>query len=388
MARLTDTRVSAIKPPAAGQEEYPDEIVTGLRLRVGAGGRKAWIVRARAGGKPFNKTIGAYPLMSLGKARDAARTLMEEMDRTGGVAPVDRTFGQLVNLWLEKVAEPNNSSHAQQKRRLEIHILPDWKDRLLSEIRRADVRDLIDGIEGDVAPNRVLSLIKTIFRYAMSRDWIEASPADAVAKPREESARDRFLDMAEVKRVWEAADLLGYPFGGYVRMLLLTAQRRTEVAEMRWTDVDLDNKTWIIPPEATKSDRGQLVPLSPAAISILEAVPNLGDYVFTTDGESPISGFAKAKSRLDSFLEAKGGTMASWRFHDLRRTAATHMVRLGVTETIVGRVLNHAAQGVTAKVYALHSYAPEKRSALDRWAAEIEREIAGKLAGNVVAING
>jgi integrase len=124
--------------------------------------------------------------------------------------------------------------------------------------------------------------------------------------------------------------------------------------------------------------------LSPAARAILKRVPKLGDYVFTTNGEDPISGFAKAKTRLDTFITANGGEMIAWRLHDLRRTVATHMVRLGVTETIVGRVLNHAAQGVTAKVYALHSYAPEKRSALDRWAAEIRREVAGRPASNVV----
>jgi integrase len=388
MPRLTDSRVKSIQPPPSGQEEHPDEIVTGLRLRVGAGGRKAWIVRARTGKTVINKTIGAYPIMDLAKARDAARDLLEKIDKRGGEAPVHRTFGDLVDLWMEKVAEPNNSTAALQKRRLEIHVLPAWKDKLLTDIRRADVRDLIDAIEGDVAPNRVLSIVKTIFRYALSRDWIEASPAEAIGKPRDEAPRDRYLDMGEVKRVWLAADLLGYPFGAYIRMLLLTGQRRTEVAEMRWDDIDEEAATWIMSSASTKSDRAHLVPLSPVALGILGHLPKLGDYVFTTDGENPISGFAKAKTRLDTFIKAKGGEMAAWRLHDLRRTVATHMVRLGVTETIVGRVLNHAAQGVTAKVYALHSYAPEKRSALDRWAAEIERAAAGAKAGNVVAING
>lgn len=374
MARLTDARVQAIKPPASGQEEHPDELVTGLRLRVGAGGRKAWIVRARIGKKVVNKTIGAYPLMDLGKARAEARAVLENLDTAGGVDKPKRTMQALVDFWVEKVAKSNNSSWKSQKRRLEIHVLPTLGTRDLEDIKRADVRDLIDGIEGKVAPNQALAILRTVLRFAVAREWLETSPAEGLAKPNEETPRDRYLDMEEVKRVWLGSDLLGYPFGGFVRMLLLTGQRRTEVAGMRWADVDEKARTWIIPSEVTKSDRAQLVPLSSGAMDILKAAPRLGEHVFTTDGENPISGFAKAKARLDGFLKVKGGELGRWTFHDLRRTGATHMVRLGVPETVVGRVLNHAPQGVTAKVYALHSYEAEKRDALERWAAEIERE--------------
>jgi integrase len=112
----------------------------------------------------------------------------------------------------------------------------------------------------------------------------------------------------------------------------------------------------------------------------------LGEFVFTYDGETHVSGYAKAKSRLDSFIAAGDATVSPWRLHDLRRSAATHMVRLGVTEDVVGRVLNHAPKGVTAKVYALHTYAPEKRSALDRWAAELMRAVEGRVEEKVVPL--
>jgi integrase len=179
--------------------------------------------------------------------------------------------------------------------------------------------------------------------------------------------------MDEVRRVWRAADLLGYPWAGYVKMLFLTGQRRTEVASMRWSDLDLGAATWTLPADTTKSDRGHLVPLSSTAVTLLKATPALGPYVWTSDGETHVSGYAKAKSRLDSFIKAVGTEPPPWRLHDIRRTVATHLVRLGVSETIVGRVLNHAPQGVTARTYALHSYAPEKRAALDTWAIEIEK---------------
>jgi integrase len=387
MARFTDTSVKAIKAPPEGRVEHPDDLVTGLRLRVGAGGRKSWIVRTRAGGKPINKTLGAYPTISLGDARDMARELLLDIAKNG-VPRATRTFGQLVDHWIEHVAKPNNRSWQLQKRRLEIHVLPNWRASELGSLRRGDVRDLIDGIEGDVAPNRVLSLVRTLFRYAVSRDWIEASPAEAIAKPKQEAPRERFLDMDEVKRIYSAADLLGYPFGGFIRTLFLTGQRRTEVASMQWSDLDLVEGRWVMRAADTKSARGHLVPLSPQAIAILAAAPRLGKYVWTNDGKSHISGYAKAKTRLDAFLEAQGVKLSSWRLHDIRRTVATHTVRLGVTETIVGRVLNHAPQGVTARTYALHSYEPEKRSALDRWAAEIDRVVAGRTEDKVVVLRG
>jgi integrase len=388
---ITDAKIAAIKPPAVGQDEHKDSgpgYVQGLRLRVGTTGKKTWIVRARAGKSIVNKKLGAYPAMRLAAARTAAGRLLEALARDGSTQAIDRTFGAVAEHWIANVAKPKNDSWRLQERRLELHILPHWRDRRIGDIRRADVRDLLDGIEGDVLPNRVLTLIKTIFRYALSRDWIDSSPIEGIAKPKAETERDRVLSMEEVAAVWKAAGLLGFPFGSFFRTLALTAQRRTEVATMRWKDVDLEAATWTIPAKATKSDRAHLVPLSAPVVQILSALPKLGAQVFSHDGKTAISGFAKPKGRVDAFMAAAGAKVGPWTLHDLRRTAATHMVRLGVSEEVVGRVLNHAPQGVTAKVYALHSYAPEKRSALDRWAAELMRGVEGKSAGKVVALRG
>jgi len=142
---------------------------------------------------------------------------------------------------------------------------------------------------------------------------------------------------------------------------------------MRWADIDLDTATWTIPAAATKSERQHAVPLSPFAVATLEPLPRIGEHVFTTDGQTHMTNFAKLKARLDGYVSAAGLTLQPWRLHDLRRSAATHMVRLGVREEVVARVLNHAATGITARVYALHSYGPEKRQALQAWAEEIER---------------
>lgn len=385
---LTDTKVAAIKPPAKGQEEHPDAKVTGLRLRVGAGGQKTWIVRRRVGAKVINKKIGVYPPMGLASARKAAERLLEVLARDGSTEALDRTFYTVAEHWIEKVAKPKNDSWKDVHRKLELHVYPTWRDRKIAEIKRSDVRELLDGIEGVVLPNRVLSAIKTIFRFAMSRDWLEASPVEGITKPNAEPVRDRVLDMDEIRQVWDACALAGFPFGSFVRTLILTGQRRTEVAGMRWADLDLKAATWIIPSGDTKAERTHLVPLSPIAVEMLEGLPEIGEFVFSNDGETHISGYSKGKRRLDKFIAADGPSLPPWRLHDLRRSTATHMVRLGIPELVVSRVLNHAQQGVTARVYALHSYAPEKRHALETWGAEIDRAVNGDRGGNVVSING
>lgn len=379
---LTDTKILGIKPPVSGQQEYPDAKVTGLRLRVGASGKKTWIVRKRVGTKQTNRKLGTYPAMSLAKARTQAISVIETLERDHSTEGLDRTFGQVADTWIDKVAKPKNSSWRLQMRRLEMHVYPKWKDRKILSIKRADVRDLLEALEGEVLPNRIQATIKTVFRYALSRDWIEASPVEGIAKLRDETTRDRVLNMEEIKLVWDGANLLGYPFGPYIQVLMLSAQRRTEVAAMRWNGIDLDAGTWTLSTEETKTDRTHLVPLSTAVVAILKTLPRLGDFVFTTDGETHLKSYSKVKTRLDQFIRVKRDDMPAWRLHDLRRSAATHMVRLGVLEGVVSRVLNHAVTGITGKVYALHSYAPEKRDAMERWAAEVAKTVRGEKVGS------
>ena len=169
-----------------------------------------------------------------------------------------------------------------------------------------------------------------------------------------------------------------------VNMLLLTAQRRDEVATMRWADVEPESKLWTIPREQTKADRAHEVPLSPLALEILEALPRFsGPYIFTTmGGERPVSGFSKGKKGLE---ELSG--LTDWRLHDLRRTGATNMARLGVPGSTIGRVLNHAQRGVTA-IYDRHSYLPEKHHALDIWSSKLASIIRPTDDEKVVPLRG
>ncbi|MDA5193718.1 tyrosine-type recombinase/integrase [Govanella unica] len=376
--KLTDARVALIKANVSKRIEYPDELLTGLRLRVGTSGRKSWIVRARIGSQIVNKTLGTYPNLSLSKAREKARQFLIESADRGHFQPVP-LFEDVATQFIEQYAKPKNRSWHLQQRRFEIHVLPHWRGRRVDSIRRADVIAIVDNLfngGSKVSANRLLVLLKTFFKFCIRKDYIESSPAEAVDKPAEEVSRDRYLSEKEIKFLWSAATLLGYPFGPMVKILLLTGQRRTEVASMKWSDLDLDKGEWILSAKDTKNAKKHLVPLSPLVVQYLKALPVLGDYIFTTDGETCVSGYSKFKVRLDKFmkfnLESNEAKWEEWHLHDLRRTVATHMARLGIPEFIVSKVLNHSVgQGITARVYNVYSYAAEKRHALETLGSEI-----------------
>ncbi len=186
-----------------------------------------------------------------------------------------------------------------------------------------------------------------------------------------EVKRERTLDDEEIKALWNAD--LGHPFGPFIRLLFVTGQRRAEVAEMRWRDLNLEARLWTLQPEMTKPGRKHEVPLSPLALEVIEALPRFtGPYVFsTTGGERPISGFSKAKRRAD-----KATGLREWRFHDCRRTCATGLGRLGVPTGTISWVLGHAPRGVTEAVYERASHLKEKRHALDRWAQKLSNILA------------
>lgn len=380
---MTDRWVESVKVQTA-REEWADLKIQGLRLRVSASGRKVWLCRARAKDKVLSKTLGRYPVMTLGKARTAALGVLEVISQ-GDTDVLNRTFKELAEAWVERHAKPKNKTWQQQEQRLNDYAVPVIGKKKVRDIRRAEIRELVEGVKGEVLPNRVLTTLKTVFRWAVENDWIDADPTQGVKKPKAEVSRDRVLSMDEIATIWREAGQLGFPFTEYVRTLLLTGQRRSEIAGAKWDWIDLKAATLTLPASETKNGRAHLVPLSPQVVAILKAMPRLGDagFVFTTNSTSPISGFTKLKTKLDKAL---GDQVSGWVFHDLRRAFATHAVRLGVLEEVIVRVLNHTAQGVTARVYALHQYEPEKRSALNRWANEVMRAVGGRSQDKVVPI--
>jgi integrase len=245
--------------------------------------------------------------------------------------------------------------------------------RKLDAVARADIRSLLDGIDAPVAANRTHAVLKTFFNWCVENDLIAHSPVTGMRAPHRETPRDRVLTDDELRAVWLAAEKEGFPLGTIIQLLILTGQRRGEVTGMRWFELDLSGAgLWTLPRERTKNDRRHEVPLSKQATAILNAVPRIGDceFVFTLNGISPSNNF-KAVPRLDVGI-------APWTLHDLRRTAASGMAKLGVSLAVIEKVLNHkgGSFGGIVGVYQRHEFAEEKREALQRWADYVEQLVS------------
>jgi integrase len=184
-----------------------------------------------------------------------------------------------------------------------------------------------------------------------------------------------------LRNIWQAAEKIGAPFGTLVKLLILLGQRRDETAGMRWSEIDLGARLWTITKERTKNNQPHAVPLCGSAIAILEALPRIAgsDFILTTTGDTPSNGYSKGKLRLDALLPPD---MPPWRLHDLRRTLASGMARLGVNLPVIEKILNHLSGsfGGIVGVYQKHTFADEKIAALERWAEHVEQIVSGKPA--------
>ncbi len=392
--KLNDRNVRAKKPPQKGQDEYWDTEAKGLALRVSYAGTKSWTVMTRLRGKQRRYKLGQYPELSLAAARSKARDY--KVSAQAGLDPEEAqkraredaarrqrdNFAAVADLYIEKHLPKLSRGHevAQTIRR---ELIPYWGSSPIGDIDHRDVEAVIDAKAAlhPTAANRLLALVKKLFNWCIEKRIIEDSPAAHIKPPAEEVERERTLDEDEIRGVWVAAGGLG-PFGVLVRLLLLTGQRKSEVAEMRWSEVNIEAHIWTISGVRTKSGKGHVIPLSGFALEILNAIPPSGDYVITPNGHGPIRSFGKPKARLDT---ASG--VANWRMHDLRRTAATNWASMGEDLIVISKLLNHAESGVT-KVYVRMSRDKEKRVALERWGEELRRIVEGRKAEKVVPLRG
>jgi integrase len=402
MARLTIRSVEAMKPRSVRQE-IPDSFLPGLYLVVQPSGAKGWAVRYRHQGVPRKLTLsGSYPALGLKDARElgakALRAVAEGRDpgrekiltRAAKADGVER----VVDEFLERHARRSNRPRTAQEteRLLRQHVLPRWRGRMVHDITRRDVLDILDRVVDGGAPiaaNRVFAAVRKFFNWCAARDILAASPCAGVKPPTAERARDRVLSDDELRLVWVAADKLGGTFGPLVKLLTLTGQRRDEVARMRHDELDLDACLWTLPPARVKNNQPHEVPLSTAALAVLERVPRVAGspFVLTNGGASPASGYSKGKRRLDALLPAD---MPVWRLHDLRRTCASGMARLGINLPVIEKVLNHSSgsfAGIVG-VYQKHSFADEKRQALEAWGDFVAALVEGKPASKVVRLRG
>jgi integrase len=386
--RLTIRTIETIKADKI-RREIPDAYLRGLYFVVQSSGAKSWAIRYRHGRRTRKHTLGAYPAIDLKSARElgakALRAVAEGRDPgqekvQARVARIDTVEGAVAQFIERHCKQANRARTIESTERLlRLHVVPRWRGRPVNSITRRDVLDVLDRvIDGGapVAANRTLTAIKTFFNWCVARDIITVSPAHGVKPPTAERSRDRVLSDHELVLIWRATEAIGRPFGPMVRLLLLTGQRRDEVARMQWAELDLGRGLWTLPRERVKNDRPHTVPLPPLVISILKAVPRIaGQYVFTTNGETASSGYSAAKRRLDARLPAD---MPAWRWHDLRRTLASGLARLGVNLPVIEKILNHISGsfGGIVSVYQHHDFADEKRQALEAWSNHIAALVA------------
>jgi integrase len=400
--RLTDLAVEKLKAPSVGRVELWDSLLPGFGLRIGKNGKKTWVVMYRLGGREARKqrlTLGSYPKLSLAKAREHARDALAQVGR--GIDPALKvkqlreadTFEEVATQFIERYAKPKNKGWKEQQRDIERDLLPYWRRRRINSITRNDILEVLDRVIDRASPvsaNRLLGLIRKLFNWCLERGILEVSPAASVKPPGKEQSRDRVLSDEELRYVWSAACDLGYPFGSVVRLLLVTAQRRDEVGTMRWQDLDLEKSNWTVPREISKNGVANEVPLSRLALDIIRHLPRFNDeeYVFPAANGSgrPASGYGKAKRKLDERIHARRRAdsaerpMPPWWLHDLRRTAASSMARLGTPPHTIERVLNHVSgsRAGVAGVYNRYGYQKEKQQALELWSNHVETVVREK----------
>ena len=367
---LTDLGIERMKAPKAGQEEVFDLGYPGLALRIGNGGAKSFVLFFRREGKLKRVTLGRWPRISLKDARDSWRLVQEGkplvQEASGG-----QLFSAAVEEWLKRDQSKNKASSVYQvTRALEHDVLPAWRGKRVDEIGKRHVIELLDAITDRGAAtkaNRVFAYLRNFFGWCVKRDLLQVSPMDGLDKPGSETSRDRVLSDDELAKVWRAAGELN-GFGTIARLLILTGARREEIGQLKWSEIEGD--TIYLSNGRTKTGAPHIIPLSPQARELLDLLPRYGEFVF--GGDKPIAGWSRAKARLD---EACG--VADWRIHDLRRTVATGLQRLGVTLQVVEAVLGHTSgsRGGIVGVYQRHNYADEKRAALEAWGAHVTAKV-------------
>lgn len=437
---LTAKAVEAARPRDA-RYEIPDARIAGLFLVVQPSGSKSWAWRYRLNGKPKKMTIG--PVLAersedrspqignahtLSEARTAAGRAAQVLAEGGdpaalkhadtqasraGTDTVDHALDEYLRLYVTKENRDNTISSVTSF--VNLHIRPAWASKKLKAIVAKDVRDLIRKVSvpvdmngrtrgGPVAAQRGHAVLSKFFGWCVKEGMIAVSPVTSTAAPSSPEARDRVLTDREIVQVWQAAERMGAPFGPMLQLLLLTGQRREEVAAMRWREIEeLDGPApvWMIPAGRAKNGKPHAVPLSPEAVALLSALPRMTDphtgkdseYAFTTTGRAPVSGYSKAKARIDREIATAAGDggdpVPAWRLHDIRRTVASGMARLGQPVHIVEAVLNHKSGSISgvAAVYIRHEFVDEKRTALSAWARSVTALIEPR-GNNVITLVG
>jgi integrase len=371
------------------RHEIPDRGCKGLYLIVQPSGAKSWAVRYRYGGRTRKLTLGALPALQLSEARvKAAAALAEVAKGTDPIvsnkaakqaakqaakrAAIERsgdTVERLTALFLEQHAKTKTrrSSWSAVEGTFRREVLPRWRGRMVADITRKDVRELIREIAQTrpIQANRAQTQLSRFFRWLVNEDYITGSPVVGLERPAKENVRERSLSDDEVRRFWSATEALPAAYRDIYRLLLLSGARRQEVAGMEWRELDMSNKVWTLPSARSKSKFPHMLPLGPLAWSIIEAQPKVSVHVF---GRLR-SGFSSpnVKPRLDEVMQPD----AAFVTHDLRRTARSLMSRAKIDSVIAERMIGHLPSGMI-KRYDRHDFLEEKHKGFVKLESEVE----------------
>jgi len=422
---LTNLFVEKVKPTKGRRVEFFDASFRGLALRVSESGHKSWVLFYRAYGKQHRYTWSNRELMKPEAARKAAAVILQKVQdgidpmlekRTLRDQPLPAfdTFEALLRDYLEHHARRNmkESTYSETRRSLERDVLDrgKWKNLPLVSITKRHVMHLVDQIAAtgaEVHANRIHSRLRALFNWAVAKDRMAFSPMQGLKPPAQETERDRVLSDDEIRWFWQACNEVGWPFGPIGRLLLLTAQRRTEVGDMDWSEINLAKRSWTIPSARTKNGLSHEVHLSDGALHVLQQLPKPHrGRVFSVTGDTSVSGYSRAKDRIAASMIALRRRelglpedddsyrrvlhlpkskplpveILHWTLHDLRRTATTKMAEeLKIAPHVVDKILNHSSGTIRgiAKIYNRAQYTDERRFALADWWDRIEALVGG-----------
>ncbi|WP_421693931.1 tyrosine-type recombinase/integrase [Aestuariivirga sp.] len=383
--KLTKTVIDDLRADATDQV-YWDKTLRGFGLKITPAGRKVFIVMYRTtdSRRQLRKyTLGPYGTLTLFMARAAAQKIMlARLDGQDPAAEKQSRRKRPSSLSLELVIQQYKAEYLEPRgvgketmRILMKIVLARWSGRQIDEITKGDVRDCIDAIISRGAPamaGRAFKAIRAFFKWCVGRGLMELSPCAGLMPPPTGRSRDRVLSDEELGCVLSAAMSLPHPFGSIVKMLALTGQRRSEVAGMRWNELDLDKGIWTIPARRTKNRRAHIVHLTPPMLSLLPRAEDDQPLVFATAQGKIYQYFSITKKRLDS---ASGVT--GWVLHDLRRTVATGMAGLGVAPHVADKILNHQSGTISgiAAIYQRHEFLAERKAASELWSQYVDESL-------------
>lgn len=436
MAKGSISKDTVDKLIATGKTHYLwDNDPIGFGVRVTPSGVRSYIYQFRMGGRgsPVRReVIGRVEKMTPKKARDRAHDLAH-LARTG-TDPIEKKYADRKAKADAKLTAEQLAFDAYCQRYIDmrvkpeglaslgnidmvfrLHAIPQLKSKPLPDIAKRDVVAVLDAIPAaSLALRRsAFAILNRMFNWAVERGDIASNPMAGMKRPPAVASRDRVLDDEELALALRAAAAMDWPFGPLYQLLFATGQRREEVAGLDWQELDRDKALWMLPKERAKNGEANVVPLNRLAMAALDRLAGQIDrerpqwprrgLCFTTTGKTTVSGFSRAKSRLDALMVALMGqdameagrdpetaVIAPWRLHDARRTLATGLQRLGVRFEVTEAVLNHtagASRSGVAAVYQRHGWGPEKRAALDAWADHCDRLLhPAANTDNVVAL--